>query len=168
MKKVILLLACLCLAAGAQTKSAAFIPQSTFRGVTLWMAQGCLDKPVSGAALSIIVARHNLTYLAPATATDLMSKRSVWANIAKYGGIAASIVTGLMTVKFIEANSAWVEAGTGLSTVLGIAVPMASKNVPEAQSGAGGDLTLGTNGCGSAWFYALESKGTGPFVEALQ
>jgi hypothetical protein len=131
------------------------------------MAQGCLDKPISGAALSILTARHNLSYLAPPTAADLMSKRSVLANVAKYGGIAASILTGLMGVKFIQANQAWIEGATGLSTVLGIAVPLANKNAPVSQSNAGGDLTLGTNGCGAAWFYAAELKGQGPFVEAI-
>ncbi len=145
----------------------AFSPQLTSRHVTLWLAAGCPAKPVAAVNLAIVAAQHQITYLAPVAAANLVAKRSVIAHIAKWGGVTASIITGMMSVKFIQAKPAWIEAGTGISTFLGIVVPMADKDSPTIRSDAGGDLSLGTNGCGTAWFYAVELKGQHPFVEAL-
>ncbi len=149
-------------------KGIAFSPQATSKHVTLWLAAGCPVKPVAAVNLAIVAAEHQITYVAPVTASDLLAKRSIIANIAKWGGVAASVITGMMSVKFIQARPAWIEAGAGVSTFLGIVVPMADKVSPAIRSDAGGDLSLGTNGCGTAWFYAVELKGQHPFVEAAQ
>jgi len=146
-------------------KDIAFSPQTTYRHVTLWLVAGCPDKPVPAVSLAIVAASHKLTYLAPTVAGDTMSKRSFAANVAKWGGIAAGVLTGMMGLKVIQAKDAWVQGGTGVSTFLGLVIPMATRASPGVRSDADGDLSIGSNGCGTAWFYATAVPGQGPFVE---
>ena len=145
----------------------AFSPQSTFRSVTMWLAAGCPAKPIPAVELAVVAANHHLVYLYPQVAADTMNQRSILANVAKWGAVTTGIVTGMMGVKFIQAKPAWVQGGTGVSTFLGIIIPLASKAVPAVRQDAGGDLAIGSNGCGTAWFYAATRPDQGPFVETL-
>jgi len=155
MTRLLRILLATALAASAQTLT--FAPQGG-KKVATWAVTGCAPKAVPVAEIYQIATAHHIAWLVPATAGDVLAKRTVWGHVVRIGTFAAAGASALLTLKVVQANAAitaGIQSGSGFLTSV---LPLAAQQIPKADSSAGADLAIASNGCGAMTFYALPSK----------
>ena len=163
----LLILPVLACSLGWGQASLTFSPQIRGKHLDLWAVAGCPSKAMPIGAIYALASSHGIVWLTPATATAILSHKTVIGRIVKIGGYGAAAGGALVGMTVIKASVSIFTGLTIAAAVVNTLMPLAQKDVPTADPGAGQPLSLGPDGCGATMFYAWPSTAPG-FVETMK
>ena len=139
--RFLILFALTCSLAWSQTLS--FSPQIHGKNLDTWAVSGCPLKAMSIGSIYAIASAHGIIWLTPATASAILSHKTVIGRIVRIGGYGAAGTSALIGLAAIKASASVFTRVTIAAALINSLLPPAQKDVPVVDPSAGQALSIG-------------------------